>query len=108
MLALAGAADVVSAIFRHSIVQLTVPDSLRGRLSSIHMAVTAGGPRLGDLEAGVVAAVTSVRVSVVSGGIACVLAGLGIARWAPRFLHYRYDPDEPELPPPGIEAETGP
>ena len=97
MLALAGAADVVSAIFRGSIVQLSVPDSLRGRLSSMHMAVVAGGPRLGDLEAGLVAAITSVRFSIVSGGLACVLASLGIARWAPSFLNYEYDPDEPEV-----------
>lgn len=97
MLALAGAADVVSAIFRSSIVQLSVPDSLRGRLSSMHTAVVAGGPRLGDLEAGVVAALTSVRFSIVSGGLACVLASLGIARWAPSFLNYEYDPDEPAL-----------
>ncbi len=108
MLAVAGAADVVSAIFRGSIVQLTVPDSLRGRLSAMHMAVVAGGPRLGDLEAGVVAAMTSVRISIVSGGLACVLAAVGIARWAPSFLHYRYEPDEPALPPRGIEAETSP
>ena len=106
MLALAGAADVVSAIFRASIVQLTVPDSLRGRLSSIHTSVTAGGPRLGDLEAGVVAELTSVRFSIVSGGIACVLAALGIARWAPGFLNYRYEPGEPDRPS-EIEAEKG-
>jgi hypothetical protein len=98
----------VSAIFRGSIVQLSVPDSLRGRLSSMHMAVVAGGPRLGDLEAGVVAALTSVRISIVSGGLACVLAAVGIARWAPSFLHYRYDPEEPDLPRPGIEAEKSP
>lgn len=97
MLALAGAADVVSAIFRGSIVQLSVPDSLRGRLSSMHMAVVAGGPRLGDLEAGIVAELTSVRFSIVSGGLACVLASYGIARWAPGFLSYEYDPDEPEV-----------
>lgn len=105
MLAFAGAADVVSAIFRGSILQLTVPDHLRGRLSSIHMAVTAGGPRLGDLEAGVVASLTSVRISIVSGGLACILAALGIARWAPSFLRYRYDPNEPDLPP--DEVDTG-
>jgi MFS family permease len=94
MLGLAGAADVVSAIFRNSIVQLTVPDNLRGRLSSMHMAVVAGGPRLGDLEAGVVAAVTSVRFSVVSGGLACVIGAVAIARWAPPFVAYRYVPDD--------------
>lgn len=103
MLALAGGADVVSAIFRGSIVQLSVPDSLRGRLSSMHMAVVAGGPRLGDLEAGVVAAITSVRFSVISGGVACVLAALGIARWAPTFLKYEHDPHEP-----GVTAEANP
>lgn len=96
MLGLAGAADVVSAIFRQSIVQLTIPDEYRGRLSSMHMAVTAGGPRLGELEAGVVAAFTSVRFSVISGGLACVLGTLAIARWSPRVLAYEYDPDEPE------------
>jgi MFS family permease len=91
MLAVGGAADVVSAIFRGTIIQLTTPDELRGRVSSMHMAVVAGGPRLGDLEAGVVAALTSVRFSVISGGLACVLGALGVAKWAPGFLHYRPD-----------------
>lgn len=91
MLALAGAADVVSAIFRGTIIQLRTPDELRGRVSSMHMAVVAGGPRLGDLEAGVVAAVTSVRFSVISGGLACILSALAIGRWATDFLNYRSD-----------------
>jgi MFS family permease len=95
MLAFAGAADVVSAIFRNSIVQLTVPDALRGRVSSIHLAVVAGGPRLGDLEAGAVAAVTSVRFSIASGGLACIAGALALARWAPSFAEYRYEPDQP-------------
>jgi predicted MFS family arabinose efflux permease len=94
MLGLAGAADVVSAIFRGTIVQLNTPDELRGRVTSMHMAVVAGGPRLGDLEAGVVAAVTSVRFSVVSGGVACVLGALAIARWAPMFVAYVSDADD--------------
>ncbi len=96
MLAFAGAADVVSAIFRQSIVQLSIPDSIRGRLSSIHLASAAGGPRLGDFEAGVVASLTSVRFSVVSGGVACVLGALVIARWAPSFRDYRHDPQGSE------------
>lgn len=91
MLGVAGLADVVSAIFRGTIIQLSTPDQLRGRVTSMHMAVVAGGPRLGDLEAGAVAALTSVRFSVVSGGLACVLAALAISRWAPAFL--RYVPD---------------
>jgi hypothetical protein len=53
-LALAGAADVVSAVFRNTILQLAIPDSLRGRLSATHIAVVSGGPRLGDVEAGAV------------------------------------------------------
>lgn len=94
MLGLAGAADVVSAIFRQAIVQLTIPDELRGRLSSMHMAVVAGGPRLGELEAGVVASLTSVRFSVISGGLACVLGTFAIAKWSPRILSYQYDSPE--------------
>lgn len=94
MLALAGAADVVSAIFRGTIIQLSTPDELRGRVTSMHTAVVAGGPRLGDLEAGVVASLTSIRFSVVSGGLACVLAAAGIARWAPGFLRYEALPED--------------
>ncbi|MGH8872928.1 MAG: MFS transporter [Acidimicrobiia bacterium] len=108
MLALAGAADVVSAIFRGTIIQLTAPDELRGRMSSMHTAVVAGGPRLGDLESGVVAALTSVRFSVVSGGLVCVLGALAIARWAPDFVHYRYDPDGPGPTAPGLPSPAAP
>jgi predicted MFS family arabinose efflux permease len=104
MLAIAGTADVVSAIFRGTVFQLAAPDALRGRLSSIHMAVVAGGPRLGDLEAGVVAAVTSVRFSVVSGGLACVLGALAIARWAPEFAGYQYQPDGADPTGPDLAA----
>lgn len=99
MLAVAGSADVVSAIFRGAIIQLSVPDSLRGRLLSIHVGVVAGGPRLGDLEAGLVAALTSVRVSIVSGGLACILGSLAISRWAPSLRRYLYEPDDPEHQP---------
>lgn len=94
MLAIAGAADVVSAIYRNSIVQLTVPDQIRGRLSSIHMASAAGGPRLGDLEAGLVASLTTVRFSIVSGGIACVLGALAVTRWARSFDRYVFEPGD--------------
>jgi MFS family permease len=77
MLALAGWADVISAIFRTTILQMAAPDRLRGRLFGIHILVVTGGPRLGDFEAGVVARLVSPTFSVVSGGIACVIgAGL--------------------------------
>jgi hypothetical protein len=89
----AGAADVISAIFRSTILQSSVPDSLRGRLSSIHIMVVVGGPRLGDLEAGVVAQLTSPVISVVSGGVACV-AGVAILALAVPQLR-RYHAGEP-------------
>jgi len=89
LLALAGGADVVSAVFRNTILQLVVPDALRGRLSAVHTAVVGGGPSLGDLEAGAVASVTSVRFSVVSGGVACVIGALAIARFMPDLWSYR-------------------
>ena len=94
MLGVAGAADVISAIYRGSIVQLTAPDELRGRMGGMHTAVVASGPRLGDLEAGVVAELTSTRFSVVSGGLACIVGALLVARWAPEFMNYRYEPGE--------------
>lgn len=89
LLALAGAADVVSAVFRNTIMQLSVPDRLRGRLSSVHVAVVTGGPRLGDFESGTVASLTSPQTAVVSGGVACVIGAVAIARAMPRFTAWR-------------------
>lgn len=94
-LAVAGAADVISAVFRGTILQLSVPDELRGRLSAVHIMVVTGGPRLGDVEAGLVASLVSPWFSVVSGGIACVLGALGIAWWVPGLARYRLDPPAP-------------
>lgn len=88
LLALAGAADVISAVFRNTILQLSVPDALRGRLSSVHIAVVTGGPQIGDAEAGAVAALTSARVSVVSGGLACMVGVLLLVRLAPELARY--------------------
>jgi MFS family permease len=88
-LALAGGADVISAVFRATIQQTTVPDALRGRMASFNILVVAGGPRLGDFEAGVVASAFSPAASVVSGGLLC-LAGVGvIAALVPRFARWR-------------------
>jgi MFS family permease len=77
LLAVAGAADSVSAVCRSTITQTLTPDRMRGRMSSVYSLVVAGGPRLGDVEAGSVASLTSTRVSVVSGGLAC-LAGVAL------------------------------
>ncbi|HUQ39251.1 MAG TPA: MFS transporter [Acidimicrobiales bacterium] len=100
LLAVAGAADVVSAVFRNTILQHAVPDALRGRLSSVHIAVVTGGPRLGDAESGAVAALASPQVSVVSGGLAC-LVGVAVIAWRyPEFRNAGVD----DLP---AEAVTG-
>jgi hypothetical protein len=88
LLAVAGAADVVSAVFRNTILQMSVPDGLRGRLNAVHIAVVTGGPALGDAEAGSVAALTTPRVSVVSGGLACMLGVLLLVRWVPELSRY--------------------
>lgn len=88
LLALAGGADVYSAVFRGTILQTTVPDHLRGRLSAINIAVVTGGPRLGDAEAGAVAALAGNRFSVVSGGVACVAGALALTRWWPELDRY--------------------
>ena len=74
---------MISAVFRNTILQVTVPEHLRGRLFGIHILVVTGGPRLGDLEAGLVAAAFSPMASVVSGGLLCI-AGAGIVAWRVR------------------------
>ena len=91
-LALAGAADSVSAVCRSVINQTVTPDALRGRMSSVFSLVVTSGPRLGDVEAGTVASLTSPRFSVLSGGVACVVcAGLVVAAF-PALA--RYDKEE--------------
>ncbi len=92
-LAIAGGADVISAVFRGSILQLSVPEHLRGRLSSIHILVVTGGPRLGDFEAGVVAAATTPFVSVITGGLACVVGVVALGFAVPQFWRYRVGDD---------------
>jgi MFS family permease len=99
-LAVAGAADMMSGLFRSVIWNQTIPDSLRGRLASIEMLSYTSGPALGNFEAGLVASLFSVRVSIVSGGILCVVGCLLCALALPAFRSYdarRYhhtpDPD---------------
>lgn len=88
LLAIAGAADNVSAVFRTTILQAATPDEYRGRLQGVFTVVVAGGPRLGDVEAGAVAAVAGEAVSVISGGIACVVGAVALAAKFPQFLKY--------------------
>jgi len=89
MLAVAGAADMFSAVFRSTILQLGVPDYLRGRLSAVHFLVVTSGPRLGDMEAGSVAALWGTQFSVISGGICSVIGAIVLAAAIPAF--WRYD-----------------
>ncbi|MHB8452580.1 MAG: MFS transporter, partial [Mycobacteriales bacterium] len=88
-LAIAGAADLVSAVFRSTILQVATPDDLRGRMNGVFIAVVAGGPRLGDLEAGAVATAVSAPFSVISGGVACLAGVAVLALAAPGFRRYR-------------------
>ena len=92
-LAIAGAGDTISGIYRMAILQAATEDRYRGRLDGIGMAVWATGPSLGDIESGVVASVWSVPASIVSGGL-LTIAGIGLLRWfAPGF--WRYDAEQP-------------
>ena len=88
LLAVAGAADAMSAVFRSLILQLEAPDELRGRLTSLQSAVVTGGPRLGNLEAGGVAAAFGTSFSVISGGFGCAVVMVLIMRALPKFLSY--------------------
>ena len=76
MLAATGAADAVSTILRQTIRQLITPDNLRGRMTSVNMIFFMGGPQLGEVEAGTVAALFGAPLSVVTGGVACVIAAV--------------------------------
>ncbi|HUK63470.1 MAG TPA: MFS transporter, partial [Dongiaceae bacterium] len=91
-LAVAGAADVISAIFRGTILQVSSPEELRGRLSGIHILVVTGGPRLGDLEAGTVAQIWSPTVSVISGGLICMVGAGVVSLVYPVLRRYRQEP----------------
>nr|WP_037579150.1 MFS transporter [Phaeacidiphilus oryzae] len=88
LLAAAGCADTVSMIFRNTILQEAVPDEMRGRLQGVFTVVVAGGPRLGDFEAGTVAQLTSPGFSAVSGGLACVAGIVVLALMRPGFVRY--------------------
>jgi MFS family permease len=91
-LLVAGAADSVSAVCRSTILQTATPDEMRGRMSAIFTLVVAGGPRLGDVESGTVAAVAGTRFSVVSGGVVCVLGILPVLAAFPAFWRYGEEP----------------
>jgi hypothetical protein len=88
-LAVAGAADVVSAVFRGSMMLEETPDELLGRVNGLNLMVVAGGPRLGDVEAGLVAQLIGPGDSVVVGGIACLAGTLIVGASSAPLRRYR-------------------
>ena len=103
LLALAGGADVSSAILRNTIIQTATPDDLRGRVTSFHVLSSAGGPRVGDIRAAFMAELFGAgRGARRSGGVIAV-AGVGVVtRWFPELRAYRIA--RPEAAPSGAEV----
>ena len=89
LLGLAGAADMISGLFRMLIWNQTIPDELRGRMAGIELLSYSLGPTLGQVRASGVAALTSLRTSLVSGGLLCAIGGVGLAVALPSL--WRYD-----------------
>jgi MFS family permease len=104
MLAVAGAADTLTVIFRSSMVQTVTPDEFRGRVSSVEYIIGAGGSPVGNVEAGVVASLTSPVISAVSGGIGCFAVAVAIVFAFPAFTRYRAQPAAQTAPPPAAET----
>ncbi|MFD2355991.1 MFS transporter [Nonomuraea ferruginea] len=88
-MAVGGAADVVSSVWRQSILQLYAPDEMRGRLQGVFMVVVAGGPRLGDVRAGATATAFGLTTAWVGGGLACAAAVLVVGLSVASFRNYR-------------------
>jgi len=87
-LALTGATDTVSMVIRNVVRQLRTPDAMRGRMTSVNMIFFMGGPQLGELEAGLVAGAWGAPVSVISGGIGCLVATAWVAARTPELRRY--------------------
>jgi MFS family permease len=102
LVALAGAADMVSGLFRSTIWNTTVPDHLRGRLAGVEMISYTSGPLLGQMESGVMASLVGVRASFVSGGILCVVGCAVCAAALPSLWTYKAEGRSGNVP-----AESG-
>jgi MFS family permease len=87
----AGAADMISGIFRTTLWNQTIPDALRGRLAGVELLSYGVGPPAGQLRSGVVASLTSVRFSLVSGGLICAGAVAAVCALLPGLVRYRAD-----------------
>lgn len=86
--ALTGVADAISTVIRNTIRQMLTPDNMRGRMIGVNMLFFQGGPQLGELEAGAVAAAFGVPFAIISGGVATVLLTLWVAWRYPRLRNY--------------------
>ncbi|WP_433251255.1 MFS transporter [Streptosporangium sp. CA-135522] len=95
LLAFGGAADLVSAVWRQTILQTHAPDDMRGRMQGVFMVVVAGGPRLGDLRAGATATWFGATGAWVGGGIACAVTVVLVGLAVPAFRDYRPVTREP-------------
>jgi MFS family permease len=106
LLAVAGAADLVSAVLRQTILQVYAPDEMRGRLQGVFVVVVAGGPRLGDLRAGATAAVAGATFSWVAGGIASIVIVIVAVALVPAFRRYDASVPPPESLSPELEEPS--
>jgi len=88
MLAVAGLADEYSAILRSTILFSNTPDAMRGRMQGFELAQVASAPAIGNVEAGIVASLTSLRFSIVSGGVACAVGAVAIVAAIPSLFRY--------------------
>jgi hypothetical protein len=88
LLAVAGAADMISAVYRQTMLLVYAPDEMRGRLQGVFFAVVAGGPRLGDLRAGAMAEVTGTATAWISGGLAAAAVAALLAIVFPALRRY--------------------
>ena len=108
MFGAAGAADMISGVYRSTIAANVTPDHLRGRVSGVEFAVYAGGPVLGDVEAGVVGGLAGLPFAIVSGGVACVIGAGLFALKVPGLARYAAAPGEGEGAGAGAGAGAGP
>lgn len=92
-LAIAGASDMVSALFRSTLWNQTIPDELRGRLAGIELLSYSVGPLTGQIRAASVASVTSLAFSVTSGGVLCIIAVIIMAIFLPKLRRYDVETD---------------
>jgi MFS family permease len=94
LLAVAGAADTFTVVFRGTILQAVTPDQLRGRVLAADYAVGAGGSQIGNLEAGALGSLTSPTISALSGGLVTIAGAIVIGVALPAFTRYRYQPHD--------------